>query len=330
MRVPWTQSKKTNSPVASTILEIAREAANRDNTAPPPATLFGTNDRIAEALRVAANDVFRTYLRHTRWEGLSELHSTFVWALQPGKYAYPLPPDFLRTIPRTEQRNGWPLGLLGPATPEYWANWVFGLDAISATMGWRIRNNAIFIEPIPQSAELVAIEYISRYPVVSEIRTGDYDLTRTPIQTIAPIVARDGWLNTVNDDVFQSALATVANFGQQPGFDISVWAQDPWEILRFVQPTSAVAPLPQVRRPEFTADADMPAFDDNHVLSLGMTFHLQRALGLPYAERAAEFESEMEVKASTDAGKGAGFRLQQGDRPDWDVWPLGNGDWMVR
>ena len=178
--------------MARTILEIAQSAAERDVTAPAPSALFGTNDRIARALRSAAYDTMREYLVVSNWVGLSEFQSTWVFALRPGVFAYPLPPDFNRIIPNTEQRNGWPLGLVGPTSPQSWAAWLYGQAAVSAPMGWRIRNNSIVIEPTPQAEELVVIEYITRYPVVSPVKSGDYDFSTTPPSTIDPVVPRDG------------------------------------------------------------------------------------------------------------------------------------------
>lgn len=315
--------------MARSILAIAREAAERDATAPAPTSLFGNNDRIAKILRTAASDVLREVLRSSRWQGLSEWHSTWVFALQAGRYAYPLPPDFLRIIPRTEQRNGWPMGLVGPANPVTWARWLSGAVTVPAPHGWRIKNNVLWIDPTPSADELVTIEYISRYPVVSEIRTGDYDLTTKPLQTVAPVVPRDGWMNLPNRDLLSgNNPADEFDFDDAPGYDVGKWDLEPSEILKRLNPNSAQAPLPEVRREAFVADDDRPAVDDDYILSIGMTYHLQRALGLPYAERAAEFERELEVKIAEDAGGARDFRLGE-QACGYDAVPLGGGKWMV-
>lgn len=311
------------------ILEIAQEAAERDATAPAPAKLFGTNDRIARILRMAAKDTMREYLRSTNFVGLSEFQSTWVFTLTPGRFAYPLPPDFLRLIPGTEHRNGWPLGLIGPSSPQTWAAWLHGGSAVASPMGWRIRNGALWIEPTPSAAELVAIEYISRYPVVSLVQDGDFDLTTSPLQTNAPVVSRDGYLSMPDASLLEAPEADDALYGDdETGYDEGTYGAEPEEVLKRLHPLSAVDPLPQVRRPEFTADTDEPAFDDDYLLSLGMTFRLRRGLGLPYAEHAAEYEEEMQVKAATDAG--AGESISMGRCADgFETYPLGNSRWMV-
>lgn len=314
--------------MARTILEIAQEAAERDATAPAPSQLFGVNNRIARILRLAAKDTFREYLRMSGWQGMSEVHSTWTFALKPGIYAYELPPDFLRIIPRTEQRNGWPMGLIGPASPQAWSEWLYGGQAVTAPMGWRIRNNVFWVDPTPATEELVCIDYVSKYPVVSDIRDGDFDLTVSPPMAVAPVVPRDGYITLTDANLTSEPSTTDGSYDEEPGYDNATWPKEASEILKRINVMSRVGPLPKVRRPEFTADTDKPAFEDDFLLSLGMTFRLRRGLGLPFAEHAAEYESEMEVKASTDAGGSRSFRIGSQDCAS-DVVPLGDGSWMV-
>lgn len=311
-----------------TILDIAREAAARDNTAPPPTVLFGTNDKVATILRGAAKDTVRDLMRSTNWCGLSEFTALWAMVLKPGRYAYPLPTDYLRSIVNTEHRGGWPLGLIGPATPAVWSAWIFGgAAAVTASMGWRISNGALWVEPTPAAEELVTIEYISRYPVVSEVRAGDFD-SQIPPQAVSPVVQRDGFIDGDVSEAVYDATDTGFAYGDAPGFDAAVWTASMSEILKIINPLSSVAPLPQVRRPEFTADTDKPAFEDDYLLSLGMTYRLRRALGLPYAEHAAEYESEMDMKINSDAGGARSFRIGNMGQ-EADCLPLGGGKWMV-
>lgn len=310
-----------------TILAIAQEAADRDATAPAPASLFDNPSRIAKLMRIAAQDVIRDYLRTCSF-GVSEFQATWVFALQPGRYAYPLPPDYLRIIGGTEQRAGWPMSLIGPATPQAWASWVFGGAAAPTQTGWRIRNNAILVEPTPSVEELVAIEYVSRWPVVGRMTDADVDLSGSIPVFRAPHVPRDGAMFLKNDVLLRKRRPEDFDYDDPPGFDVGLWASEPMEALRRIKPTSAQAPFPQVRKETFTADDDMPAFDDDHLLSLGMTFRLRRALGQPYEEHAAEYEREMTAKAVADAGGARPFLI--GDETAIaDVVPLGSGKWLV-
>lgn len=311
--------------MARTVLQIAREAAEREATAPAPPRLFQTENKIAKILRTAAGDTVRDYLRTTGWAAQSEFASTWVFSTVPGRYAYPLPPDFLAMIPDTEHINGSPLSVLGPATPDTWAGWVYGGGASRSEMGWRIRNGALWVHPTPTQAQLVTMDYISRYPVVSTIQPGDYDLTKTPPVCIAPFVPRDGQIDLGQD--ITPEISGTATYDAGPGFEEGVFPVADHEVLKRLSPLSQVAPLPQVRREAFSADTDMPAFTDDHMLSLGMTFRLRRALGMDYAEVAAEYEAEMERKAATDGGGSRGFQIGTCDAPD--LVPLGGGRWIV-
>jgi len=314
--------------VGRTILAIAEEAAERDNTAPAPTTLFGGNTKVAKLLRVAARDTVRDYLRRSGHSGLSEFQSTYVFALQPNRFAYPLPPDFLRMVPNTEHRGGWPLGLVGPASPKAWAAWIFGGAVTAVEMGWRVRNNAIFFEPTPSAAEMVAIEYVSSYPVVSFLRVGDYDMSTQPPTCNVPFVPRDGFVDLGTLDIV-TVPADQARYDQDPfGLDVGVFGPEVSEVLRTINPLSGRAPLPEVRRPFFIADTDTTPFADDHVLSLGMTFRLRRGLGLDYAEAAAEYELELGQRLDHDAGGPRDIAIGR-DGMTYDTYPVGGGKWLV-
>lgn len=314
--------------MARTILAIAQEAANRENTAPPPATLFGTNDRVARILRVAIHDTMRDVMRSSVWVGLSDLFSTWALILKPGRYAYPLPDDFLRMIPNTDVRNGWPVGRIGPATPDVVAGWLGGQGVGLTPAGWRIRNGLITFDPTPTVEEIVTIDYVSKYPVVKVATAGDLSAT-VPHTVTAPNVDRFG---AVDGDLSRAAYDAQGNefaYGTAPGWDAGVWAGELSEILRRINPLASTPPLFMIRRPEFTADTDLPAFTDDHLLSLGMTLRLRRGLGFPYAETAAEYEAELAMRIPTDAGGARPFHIGGTSSVD-EVIPLGGGRWQVQ
>jgi hypothetical protein len=195
-------------------------------------------------------------------------------------------------------------------------------------MGWRIRNGALWVDPTPSAYELVTIEYISRYPVVSAIRPGDYDDTQSPPVCNAPFVPRDGHLILPDQLDVTEPVEGQGVYDGPPGWDVAVYGQETHEVLKRISRSSGIAPFPQVRRPDFEADADMPAFDDDHVLSLGMTFRLRRALGKDYAEIAAEYEHEIETRRAANAGGARAFRIG-GHEEAHDAVPLGGGRFMV-
>jgi hypothetical protein len=274
--------------MARTILAIAQEAMDRDNTGPQPTTLFGTNNRDARILRAALKDTMRDIMRNSEWRGLSELTSTWVLALQPGVFAYPLPPDFLRLIPNTEFRNGWPMGLIGPATPQVWSNWLRGGGVSPTSMGWRIQNNVLHIHPVPTAAELVTLEYISRFLVVADVADGDYD-GEVPPSPVAGVVPREGHIEGNASEILYNATGNEFAYETDPGYDAAEWAVELYDTLERINPFSQLTPRPQVRREEFTTDSDYPAINDDYLLSLGMTWRYRHAMGKEHAQQKGDY-----------------------------------------
>lgn len=314
--------------MARTILEIAKEAMNRGNTGPQPVSLFAAgNNRDAQILRAAAKDVMRDVMRSSDWRGLSELHSTWVLALQPNVFTYPLPPDFLRMIPNTEFRGGWPMGLIGPATPQRWSYWLRGGGVTPSSMGWRVQNNMLLVHPTPTAAELVAIEYVSRFLVVANVVAGDYD-GETPPNPVDGVVPRDGHIEGDVSELVYNASGKEFAYEVEPGYDAAEWAVELYETLKRVNPFSLIKPFPQVRREEFAADTDMPAFHDDYLLSLGMTWRYRNALGKEHAQEKADYYAELEMKQGSDGGGARAIRLGL-SQVDVGTVPLGNGQWML-
>ncbi len=314
--------------MAKTILEIAQEAADRENTCPRPTSLFNSNAREARIMLMAAKDTMRDIMRSTASAGLSELRSTWLIALQNGQFSYPLPPDFLRTIPNTEHRGGWPLGLIGPVSPQTWSAWLHSGQARVTSMGWTIKNGAIFFHPTPSADELVAIEYISRWMVVADVEEGMYDMEYPPNPVGDDIVPRDGHIEgDVSEVVYNSSDREFA-YETAPGFDAAAWSAEFYDILQRINPLSAVTPRPQIRKEEFTADTDKAAFTDTHLLSLGITWRTRRALGKDYQDLANEYDTELDMMVGSDAGAGAPIRIGQ-RQTEVDVLPIGNGTWIV-
>ena len=312
---------------ARTILAISQEAMDRDNTGPRPTSLFGNNSRDARILRQAAKDTMRDIMRASDWRGLSELTSTWILALQPGVYAYPLPPDFLRILPDTEHRNGWPLGLIGPATPEVWSAWLNSGASVPTSMSWRIRNNAIYFNPTPAAAELVAIEYISNYLVVADVQPGDYD-GETPPNPTAGLVPRDGHMEGGVSALVYSATGAEFAYETAPGYDAAAWALELYDILKRINPMSQIAPLPQMRKPDFEANTDMPAFSDDYLLSVGMTWRYRNALGKEHAQQKGDYYAELSMKQGSDGGGARPFRIGVNNY-EAGVLPIGDGKWLV-
>lgn len=308
------------------ILSLAQDVCDRV-TVNVPTTLFGTNDRIARILRLAAKDTIRDIMRAGQMNGLQGFHSQWIFATRPGVYAYVMPTDFLRILPGTEQRNSWPLGLIGPVSPQTWAGWIAGVESVVTPMSWRIKNNLIHIEPPPVAAEIVMIEYLSRFPVARNATDDDLLPVDGYLQPIAPLVPREGYLSS---DAYSTIEVTGSSEWGSATWGTAVWGTTPHgEVRRIPAGTSNTSfPAYQVRAEEFTSDTDTSALDDDHVLSLGMTWRLRKGLSMPYAEDRDEYEREKDVFVANDASRARTFEIGN-SVSHYDVAPLGGGRWMV-
>lgn len=310
--------------MAKTILELATEVCDRF-TVNPPTTLFGTNDHIARKLRVAAKDTLRDIMRSAMKNGLSGFHSQWVFSVKPGVYAYRMPPDFYKMIPGTEQRNRWPLGILGPVSPQTWSNWLAGLAYTAVPMGWRIKNNLIHFEPPPSAEEIVIIEYLSRFPVARDVTDDDLEVVDGRLAPKSPLIPREGYIGDgaldVVDRTYVSKWGTAA-------WGTAAWGPTATSELRRIPEVSTKFPAYQVRAEEFTSDTDTCALDDDYVVSLGMTWRLRKSLSMPYAEEFNEYEREKGVFLSNDGSKGRTIVFGDSTAIN-EVEPLGDGNWMV-
>jgi len=309
--------------VARTILDLAIEVCDRV-TVNAPTTLFGTNDRIARILRTAAGDTLRDIMRDGMRNGCTEFHSQWVFAVQPGVYAYRLPPDYWKMLAGTEQRNRWPLGILGPVTPQTWSNWISGLAYTAVPMGWRIKNNLIHFEPPPTKQEIVIIEYLSRWPVARDATDADLEPVNGRLAPKSPLVPREGY---IGDGALDAVEKEAASLWGTAAWGTGVWGKTASTELRRIPEKSTKFPAYQVRAEKFEADTDTSALDDDHVLSLGMTWRLRKGLSMPYAEEFDEYEEAKEVFLANNGSKGRDIRISGNGGNE--IEPLGNGNWMV-
>lgn len=290
------------------ILAIAQEAAEREATAAPPAALFGSNARVARLLRAAANDTMREMMDRAGRDGWDELNAQWVLSLEAGVFRYPLPPDYLSLIPDTEQRGNSPLGLIGPVSPQVWSAWLAGVTIPAAPYGIRVRNGALEIQPTPQEAILVTMEYVSRYQVIASVADWTADQVRAADEADPPTPPRTGALD-----------ATAAGAG---------YATDAAMFADLLIPAAGTGTTREIRKERFTADTDVCAFADDHCLSLGMTYRLRRGMAMPYAEAMAEYERAVAIKAARNAGGARDFNLGRGG-DGYPVAPLADGRWVV-
>jgi len=319
-------------PSERTILEICQDAAERAGLA-APGKIFGSNDKRARRLRVAATDTMREMSRFGDSEGWSDLRSEWIFTITPGNFSYPLPQDFLRIVPGTMQRENWPLGVLGPTNPITWALWRNGVTRPYSPYGWRVANGRLFLEPPGETNEILRWEYQSKYLVVRDATLADYIQMPSPDEQSfyipkVGIVPIEGELS-----VPPSHITEVSGKSYTGGWEVGTWENDKWDGLLglYYGCFRREAPLQnsRVRAPNFTADTDRPAFSCEDVISLGITWRVLRSLNKPYAEEMREFMEAMRFCRAVD---GAGpSEIKLGDYHEGrEAYPLVNGDkWVI-
>ena len=72
----------------------------------------------------------------------------------------------------------------------------------------------------------------------------------------------------------------------------------------------------------------MPAFADDYILSLGVTWRYRNALGMEHAQQKGDYYAELEMKQGSDGGGPGNILLGRGS-VDVGCVPLGNGDWLI-
>lgn len=309
--------------MSRSIKELSIEVCDRV-TVNTPETIFGTNDRIARILRTSVNDILRDIMRSAMRNGVSGFQSQWVFATKPGVYAYRMPPDLYKVIPYTEQLGRSPIGILGPVNPQTWNNWVSGASYSTIPMAWRIKNNLIHFESTPTKEEIVIIEYLSRFPAVRDATDDDLEIVDGRLTPIASLVPRDGY-------VAPDALNAVEREGSKWGsaeWGTALWGKTATAELGRIPVTSTKFPAFQVREEKFQSDDDICAIDNDHVVSLGMTWRLRKGLSMPYAEEMNEYETEKDLFLAQDGSIGRDFSFGNGNSGD-EVTPLGNGIWSV-
>lgn len=246
---------------------------------PAPTVIFGSNDRLSRRLLVALRQSVADLLLLVDGRGWSEQQSTWVFRLEAGRASYPLPPDYLAFIQDTDTVEGATHRLCGPVSADVFSLWRAGRLIPHSRYGVRVRMGRLYVEPVPSQAEVVTIDYLSRYPAMQVVTGWDAALwdglpsdRKTP-----PFVTREGYLAVTPDDLGLTADEFDARFrleGKPTGWDSSNDTDGDGYIDALI------------RKEFFTADTDYAAIDADLLLQ-DVTWRVRRAIGLPYAEEAA-------------------------------------------
>ena len=156
----------------NTVIGIIRQATAELGLAQPLLAVGSVDTTVIKILGMltALCDELKTLHNWT------QLQTEYTFALTPGTDTYTLPSDFDRVINQTEWNRSQRRPLYGPQTPQSWQQikgWVIGNIAYN----YRIKGNKLLLAPVPQTADTLALEYMSAAYVVD----GNTGSTKTAI-----------------------------------------------------------------------------------------------------------------------------------------------------
>lgn len=139
-----------------TVLEIIRQASAELGLQQPLTAVSSADTTVIQMLGMltALCDELKTLHAWTA------LQTEYTLTLTPGTDTYTLPADFDRIINSTEWNRSQRRPLYGPQSPQSWQQikgWVIG----NITYNYRIKANKLLLAPVPQTADTIALEYIS-------------------------------------------------------------------------------------------------------------------------------------------------------------------------
>jgi hypothetical protein len=140
-----------------TLLTLLQTVADELGLTRPAAVASSTDPQVRQLLALM-NRVGEELMTEFPWQRLIREYTFSTVASQE---TYPLASDHDRLINQTEwdRTNHWPLS--GPTSPQGWQVLKSGIVSTGPRSRFRIKNNLIYVDPIPSDAREVAFEYIS-------------------------------------------------------------------------------------------------------------------------------------------------------------------------
>lgn len=123
-----------------------------------PTAVASSQDAQVRQLLALLNRTGESLMSEFQWQRLIKEHT---FATVNGTETYALPSDYDRVINQThwDRTNDWPLH--GPISPQGWQVLKGGIVSAGPRLRFRIKNNLIYVDPVPSAAYTVAFEYVS-------------------------------------------------------------------------------------------------------------------------------------------------------------------------
>jgi hypothetical protein len=141
-----------------TLLTLLQTTADELGLTRPTAIVSSTDVQIRQLLALM-NRTGESLMTEFPWQRLIKEHT---FSTVNGTETYSLPSDYDRVINQTEydRTNHWELS--GPHSPQDWQYLKGGIVSTGPRSRFRIRNNLIYVHPVPTAAYTFAFEYVSR------------------------------------------------------------------------------------------------------------------------------------------------------------------------
>ena len=149
--------------MARTFLQLVQQAANEIGI-PEPTFLFGSvNDQEKQLIALANREGKEFSAVANKNGGWQALRKDYTFNTVPGQADYALPDDFEYFVQKTFWDNAYRWALIGPITAQEKQILRYGVIASGPRNKFYIRENKMWLDPVPQSVNLIAYDYYSNY-----------------------------------------------------------------------------------------------------------------------------------------------------------------------
>lgn len=149
--------------MSRTLLQMVQQAANEIGI-PEPQFLFGNVADQEKQLIALSNregkDFSAVANKNGGWQNL---HKEYTFNTVIGQSAYPLPDDLEYFLDKTFWDDKYKWALIGPITAQEKQILRYGVIASGPRNKFYIRQNQMYLDPVPQSVNLIAYDYYSNF-----------------------------------------------------------------------------------------------------------------------------------------------------------------------
>lgn len=176
----------------------------------------GNNDpaiqQMVAAVNMAGDDMLNLY----DWQRLVKLYEISVQADYPGQLekSYDLPGDFWQFIDQTQWNKDTRLPAIGPVSAQVWQEIRIRMPKVVLTFLWQIRDQKLWIQSPPSSAQTFSFYYMSQGWVID---ADDPDLLKNE-------ATKNG--DTILFNYYLMRLLTRVKWLEMKGFDSSAAMRD--------------------------------------------------------------------------------------------------------